>query len=372
MGPLLTPPVGPLLTPPVHGSTVNISSGSTVNTISGRIPNSEGMARPSVPTPSDIDNDASESFDVQALREEYKAIVDDLLTSDPDLSHRERPKCKGVRINPKLIAAVGLMIHQHWANEETRKGGFWALNCLVYGGAILVTRKLGIKSPSSSSQKLPAGRWHPKGGRATITHYRHLISWLDQEVERQKSSGKATPHQHKIRRILSKVVGDLSIQSLLGAKSKYQSLLRIRSTQQRRKQQRKDASRLNKAYRRDGPKILSGRGDEPEVTPSSDEVKDFWYNLVGIPGECDLDHEAIRAWEGDLDAIDCNTERQEVNDIMWKRVVRKIKSWKAPGPDGIYGFWWKVFRSAGEALRGLIEGAINPQSVCPLCCSAFV
>ena len=152
-----------------------------------------------MPTPSDIDNDASESVDVQALREEYKAIVDDLLISGPDLSHRERPKCKGVRINPKLIAAVGLMIHQHWANEEMRKGGFWALNCLVYGGAVLVTRKLGIKSPSSSSQKPPAGRRRPKGSRATITHYRRLISWLDQEVKRQKSSGKATPRQHKIR-----------------------------------------------------------------------------------------------------------------------------------------------------------------------------
>ena len=146
---------------------------------------------------------------------------------------------------------------------------------------------------------------------------------------------------------------------------KYQSLLRIRSNQQRRKQQRKDASRLNKAHRRDGPKILCGRGDEPEVTPSSNEVKDFWYNLVGIPGECDLDHEAIRAWKGDLDAIECNTERQEVNDIMWKRVIRRIKSWKAPGPDGIYGFWWKVFRSAREALRGLIEGAINLEEEIP-------
>ena len=40
-------------------------------------------------------------------------------------------------------------------------------------------------------------------------------------------------------------------------------------------------------------------------------------------------------------------------------MVSRIKSWKAPGPDGIYGFWWKAFRSASTALRGLIEGAIN-------------
>ena len=197
MGPLLTPAVGPLLTPPVHGSTVNTSSGSTVNTTSGRIPNSERVAGP-VPTPSYINNDASKSFDVQALQEEYKGIVNDLLTSDPDLSHRERPKCKGVRINPKLIPAVGLMIHQHWTNEETRRGGFWALNCLVYGGAVLVTRKPRIKSPSLHSRKPPAGRWRPKGNRATITHYRRLISWLNQEVKRQKSSGKTTPHQHQM------------------------------------------------------------------------------------------------------------------------------------------------------------------------------
>ena len=101
-------------------------------------------------------------------------------------------------------------------------------------------------------------------------------------------------------------------------KSKFQSLLTIKSNQQRRKQQRQDASHLNEAYRRYGHKILCSWGDEPEVTPSSDEVKDFWHNLVGIPGECDLDYEfeAIRAWEGDLDAIDCNAKRQVFNDLF--------------------------------------------------------
>ena len=89
----------------------------------------ERVANENVPPPSRAEHqDSSEPIDTEALREEYKAIVDDLLRAAPDLAGRERPKCKGVRINPKLLAGVGLLIHQHWADEEVRGKGFWGLN----------------------------------------------------------------------------------------------------------------------------------------------------------------------------------------------------------------------------------------------------
>ena len=72
-------------------------------TAGGSIPvaQRERVANENVPPPSSAEHqDSSEPIDTQALREEYKAIIDDLLRAAPDLAGRERPKCKGVRIAP--------------------------------------------------------------------------------------------------------------------------------------------------------------------------------------------------------------------------------------------------------------------------------
>ena len=39
---------------------------------------------------------------------------------------------------------------------------------------------------------------------------------------------------------------------------------------------------------------------------------------------------------------------------LWQRVVQKSKPWKAHGPDGLQGYWWKVFTNAHVALYHLV------------------
>ena len=49
----------------------------------------------------------------------------------------------------------------------------------------------------------------------------------------------------------------------------------------------------------------------------------------------------------------------------WSRALMKMKGWKAPGPDGIAGFWWKAFPVAKEALKDLLGAILDQESEVP-------
>jgi len=69
--------------------------------------------------------------------------------------------------------------------------------------------------------------------------------------------------------------------------------------------------------------------------------------------------------EDQLEDIECSSGNVTIDTKMWRDVIRKMKSWKAPGTDAIYAFWWKIFPEAQSMLKGLIEQAINQKVEIP-------
>ena len=45
--------------------------------------------------------------------------------------------------------------------------------------------------------------------------------------------------------------------------------------------------------------------------------------------------------------------------LEWQGLVRKMRPWKAPGPDTIVAFWWKAFSEANRALHELVLEVLN-------------
>lgn len=100
----------------------------------------------------------------------------------------------------------------------------------------------------------------------------------------------------------------------------------------------------------------SGYSEAPVEHPSEKDIGDFWKEIVGCIGEWDPADEAIRVWERDLEWSRSLADIEQYDTRIsiaseWQRVVKKVKSWKAPGTDGIQGFWWKVFPGASNLLR---------------------
>ena len=115
--------------------------------------------------------------------------------------------------------------------------------------------------------------------------------------------------------------------------------LRVRVTQLRRQKASEKCKAINTAFRQRGPLCLSStpRGDKVGINhPTTDEVSQFWKGVIGVEGDYDCASDpTLAAWIlGDSDAP-VPSGIEPVNTEVWGTVIRRPKSWKAPGRDGI-------------------------------------
>ena len=79
------------------------------------------------------------------------------------------------------------------------------------------------------------------------------------------------------------------------------------------------------------------------ITPDADESKAFWGNSWDNP----VDYNSGADWLKEVEERVSVVQKQ--HDIVIKQ-LRKIANWKAPGPDGLQGFWLKSFTSCIERI----------------------
>ena len=77
--------------------------------------------------------------------------------------------------------------------------------------------------------------------------------------------------------------------------------------------------------------MLQPRSELPVDVPSQEDISTFWKEIVGVPGSFDPDDEAILAWKHQLRHFECSEDNVTIDTILWRNVVKKMKSWKAPG-----------------------------------------
>ena len=56
---------------------------------------------------------------------------------------------------------------------------------------------------------------------------------------------------------------------------------------------------------------------------------------------------------------DVEQERFVITEEKMQQMLRKIPNWKAPGPDGVQGYWLKNFKSMHKALRKHLEECLK-------------
>lgn len=70
----------------------------------------------------------------------------------------------------------------------------------------------------------------------------------------------------------------------------------------------------------------------PKDYPSENDVSDVWKGIVGTQGTWNPSDAAIQKWRDELMNVECSNESLEINE-KFRGVIKKIKSWRAPGPD---------------------------------------
>ena len=101
-------------------------------------------------------------------------------------------------------------------------------------------------------------------------------------------------------------------------------------------------------------KELSGDSNPDNDAPNATESRDLWSGLWSV----DKPHNRDAVWMGHVDRELAGVEQQEEVTVQLDDVkagIRRMANWKAPGPDGIRGFWFKKFLSLHEPITTSLQ-----------------
>ena len=105
--------------------------------------------------------------------------------------------------------------------------------------------------------------------------------------------------------------------------------------------------------------MLNSPPQSVNSVPSVDDVLRFWKGLWERP--CQYDVSILSHVSGDLGAVE-PMESPVITEELFMYSVARIKNWKAPGPDGLHGFWIKKFTSLHCRLCGYLNDLLAGKS----------
>ena len=102
--------------------------------------------------------------------------------------------------------------------------------------------------------------------------------------------------------------------------------------------------------------------------PEKAQLEEFWAGILEVNGRVNEKDPDIKGWQEEVKSSLGDLEPEEklcLDEARFRKILKKAKSWSAPGPDGIVNFWWKVFPEAERALRLVTEEMLNATTPFP-------
>ena len=266
------------------------------------------------------------------------------LLRETNLRGRRSTKWPGVRVDGRHCAAIN-----QWMRGVKPKTP-WEINCMVYAAASILRPQ---KSPKS---EVPA-----QGRKEKCLRFRRLIAWLDVEITRQKQNAKATSRQRWIRRQLRREFHTLDLKRLVSNREQTLGKLRVWKTQEKRKREQREFVEVNNLWAAQR-KFLFDRPHLPQDVPEKARLEEFWAGILEVNGQVNERDPDVKGWKEEVEASLGDLQPEEklcLDEARFRKILKKAKSWSAPGPDGIVNFWWKVFPEVEHALRLVTEEMLN-------------
>ena len=128
----------------------------------------------------------------------------------------------------------------------------------------------------------------------------------------------------------------------------------------RRYEQRIEQYKQNRMFRYDQKRVyqsFSGDNHREEVKPDAQLCTAFWRDIWGN----EKYHNKSAEWLKDLRAEKDSVHQENVVIIksLIKAQCKKIPNWKAPGPDGVQGYWIKKLTALHDRIASQMNDMIN-------------
>ena len=109
-------------------------------------------------------------------------------------------------------------------------------------------------------------------------------------------------------------------------------------------------------------KELDGKVNHDQLSPDKTESTQFWSSIWSESKE----HNDKATWLPKVREQMSNVKQQEEMSITTedvKKRIQRLSNWKAPGPDGVQGYWFKAFPSMHNSIAKSLQSCLNNGNV---------
>lgn len=269
------------------------------------------------------------------------------------------PIPKNVRVPQAMIDIADKHLNQTLIELKTSQGGvlIHSLNNWVYATALTVQSYV-----VDEKQKQATAEWFKKNKEKTLV-LNHKLGYIRSAINMFKEGKDLTRKQAKNLKGLKlecKIGWRYTPSKLRALESEY---LNSRFYHERcTKLATEKSNDLSRRKQRSLPLAFVRRGKSEDNSTPIDAVRDYWQTIIGAEKphneNSTLLTEFKRAVENEVRPPVTDHQSDDTNMELWKRVFKKMRPWKATGPDGIYNFWWKILPSANANLREYMENEL--------------
>ena len=234
------------------------------------------------------------------------------------------------------------------------------VNRLLYVGAYIVAERLG-KLGKGKKRKEKGKPWWQRRLETSIGEWR-------KDLSRVEGIRKGTEVGRKVRDRLDRKYGmvergALAVSTLL--KNKIQSA----STKIKWHVGKCVARRQNNLFKNNQTQLykeLGGGSGDPNSNESQNaaEAREFWSRIWNV----DKEHDRNASWIVEV-SLKLEGTRQQDEVVLQlvdvKEGIRKMANWKAPGPDGVRGFWFKKFQCLHPSIVASLQLCLENGDVPP-------
>ena len=142
--------------------------------------------------------------------------------------------------------------------------------------------------------------------------------------------------------------------------------LQAKAAKLNRYKQRANQLRINRLFQQDQKTVyqeFNGMSKSEDVAPDAEESEQFWSNIWGNEVQHNKDAEWLKESKDE-----CGETRQDdivIDFAIVTAQAKKIPNWKAPGPDGVQGYWIKKRTSLHDRIAEQMNEMVNSRVPIP-------
>ncbi len=255
------------------------------------------------------------------------------------------------------IKKVNRNVLSEWINKvnkivgKVRTDNLTDTNKLIGAVAIYISKKVGLKT-GNGRRNINKEPWWKRRLKGTIEDLRKHVNIL-QRNKRGELTRKERYKELERKYHIKKKGDNVVIEEL-------KQRLQAKAAKLKRYEQRINQFKINRLFQQDQKKVYQGFNGMPKSdggAPDAEESERFWSSIWGD----EVQHNKEAEWLKEL-KDECGETRQDdivINFLMVTTQAKKIPNWKAPGPDGVQGYWIKKLTSLHDRIAEQMNEMIN-------------